>query len=242
MSEIWNGYSCKEFEFEGRQAILVFPKEGTEVGKLVLKTEYWGAFPDVEVGMLQRGYHLCYLKNKTRFATREDCDAKAAFVRYLAKEYGLHEKCILVGMSCGGAHAVRFAGFYPELVSCMWIDAPVLNFLDFPGKVGDPVKEWVWEREFVHAYPNIKRHQLAGFAEHPLCMADTLIEHRIPIIMVYGTDDRVVLYEENGALLEQAYEGNGLLKVVKVGLRGHHPHGKIGDNTEIVEFLAENSR
>ena len=237
----WHGYCLKEFEFEGRLARLVCPK-GEAVGKLLLKTEYWGAFPDVELGMLERGYHLCYLKNQTRFATREDCDAKARFVRFLAKEYGLSERCIPIGMSCGGAHAVRFAGFYPELVSCMFIDAPVLNYFDFPGKVGDPTKEKVWEREFVYAYPDIKRHRLAGFTEHPICMADTLIENKIPVIMVYGTSDDLVLYEENGALLEQAFEGSGLLKVIRVSNRGHHPHGKIGDNTEIIEFLTEHSR
>lgn len=237
----WHGYPLKEFEFEGRLARLVCPK-GAAVGKLMLKTEYWDAFPDVELRMLERGYHLCYLKNKTRFATREDCDAKAALIRFLAKEYGLSERCIPIGMSCGGAHAVRFAGFYPELVSCMFIDAPVLNYFDFPGKVGDPTKEKVWEREFTAAYPGIKRHLLAGFTEHPICMADTLIENKIPIIMVYGSSDDLVLYEENGALLEQAFEGSGLLKVIRVSNRGHHPHGKIGDNTEIVDFLTEESK
>ena len=241
MSETWNGFACERFEFEGQPAVVVFPPAGTSVKKLVLKTEYWNAFPDVERRLVERGFHLAYVANRTRFATREDCDTKARFVRFLAEKYGLSERCIPVGMSCGGAHAVRLAGFWPELVSCLFLDAPVLNYCSFPGKLGVAEDEYVWDHEFVLAYPGIRRHRLLGFSEHPLNMADVLIAHRIPVLLVYGTEDRCVNYEENGRLLELAYEGTGLLKAVPVPLRGHHPHGMIGDNGELVRFLAEHS-
>ena len=50
MSELWNGFAMENFSFEGREAHVVFPREGTANGRLMLKTVYWGAFPDaVEV-------------------------------------------------------------------------------------------------------------------------------------------------------------------------------------------------
>lgn len=242
MSNLWNGFRCEEFTFDGRDAIVVFPDAPAENSKIVLKTEYWNAFPDVEIQLLKNGHHLAYIKNRTRFATKEDCDTKAAFIKFLAKKYNLREKCIPVGMSCGGAHAVRFAGYYPQLIACMYIDAPVLNFCDFPGKWDGVKRDNIWGSEFVKAYPGIKHYQLLNFPHHPINMADTLVTNRIPIIMVYGLEDLTVIYEENGRLLEDAYEGTDLLKVIPVNARGHHPHGKIGDNTEIVQFILDHSR
>ena len=144
-------------------------------------------------------------------------------------------------MSCGGAHAVNFAGYYPELVSCMYIDAPVLNFCSFPAKLGDPVCESIWQNEFIKAYPNTSRSDLLYFDPHPLNRTRALIENRIPVLMVYGTEDGTVIYEENGALFAEAYAGTDLLTVIKVECRGHHPHGLIEDNTPIVDYIVKHS-
>lgn len=239
----WNGFKMEEFLFEDRKAILVFPNEGTSNGKMLLKTEYWGAFPDTEIKLVEKGFHLAYIKNRTRFATKDDCDLKARFVTYVAEKYGLSKKCIPVGMSCGGAHAVRFAGYYPELISCMYIDAPVLNFCDFPGSYSKSGYDKYWNNEFTVAYPGVKRYQLFEFSEHPINMADVLIENKIPVLMVYGTQDLTVTYEENGKLLEEAYEGHeGLLTVMAVNARGHHPHGRLDSNQPIVDYIIENSK
>lgn len=242
MKEMWYGFECEEFSFEGHDATVVFPKV-EPVGKIAIKVEYWNAFPDVEIKLLERGYYVVGVDNISRFATKEDCDIKARFLEYIAKEYGIKGKCVPVGMSCGGAHALRFAGFYPELVSCVFIDAPVLNYCSFPGKIGNEDCEGVWEREFIKAYPGIKRYQLLNFPEHPINMADVLIENKIPVIMVYGAEDKTVIYEENGKLLEDAFDGTDLLKTICVGCRGHHPHGMIDpeDNNTIADWIAEHS-
>lgn len=234
--EAWKDYTCENFEFEGRDAIIVFPPVKPN-GKLLLKTLYWGAFPDVEKKLLNNGFHLVCIKSLTRFATVEDCDLKARFIRFVAEKYNLDSKCIPIGMSCGGAHAVNFAGHYPELVSCMWIDAPVLNFNDFPGRMDREDFKTVWEKEFLVAYPGIKRYQLMNFPNHPLCHVDTVIKNQIPVLLVYGVEDQTVLYSKNGLLMEQAMEGTDLLTVIPVGCRGHHPHGMIEDNTRIVNWI-----
>lgn len=248
MSELWNGFRCERFIFEDKDAIIVFPDTPAQNSKIVLKTEYWNAFPDVEIQMLKNGHHVAYLKNASRLAPKEDCDRKAAFIKFLADKYNLSEKCIPVGMSCGGAHAVRFAGYYPELVACMYIDAPVLNFCDFPGKQVSGTGRWqdVWEKEFLAAYPGMKHYQLLSFPHHPINMADILVANRIPVVLVYGLEDSTVIFEENGKLLAEAYEGTDLLKLIPVSARGHHPHGILRynttcDNNEIVEFLLSHS-
>ena len=141
-------------------------------------------------------------------------------------------------MSCGGAHAVRFAGYYPELIDCMFIDAPVINFHSFPGKIGNEYYEKVWKNEFLQAYPNMTRAKLFGFEHHPINMVETLIKNKIPVIMLYGTEDTTLPYNEHGAIMEQMYENHPeLLKAIPRVGQGHHPHG-LPDNPEIiVDFI-----
>ena len=237
----WNGFECAALLFEEREAFLVFPKQRHPNGYWALKTEYWDAFPETEIELLKRGFHVAFLKNKTRFATREDCDAKARFAEFLHREYGLNKRCVPIGMSCGGAHAVNFAGYYPEHVSCMFIDAPVLNFLDYPGRLGLHGHRKVWNKEFVSAYPGMTRAGLLQFEGHPLCRIPTLKAHKIPILLVYGTEDEVVLYEQNGGIMEEEYaDARSLLTVLPRVGEGHHPHGFPNDPTPIVEFILQN--
>ena len=222
---LWHGFKQIEFEFEGHDAILVFPKEKAN-GNWTLKTEYWDAFPNTEIELLNRGFHAAYLKNISRFATKEDCDAKAHFVKFLSEKYGLRDKCVPVGMSCGGAHAVNFAGYHPECVACMFIDAPVLNFLDFPGRLDK--YEGIWEKEFLKAY------------EQPMNRIPSLIEHRIPIIMLYGTEDCTVEYNMNGRIFAEAYEGHeDLLTVIPRVCQGHHPHGLFDNPEKLADLIME---
>ena len=198
--ELWHGFKSEAFEFEGYEAIIVFPKTHDEKKNWALKTEYWDAFPEEEIELLNRGFHVAWVDNVTRFATVEDCDRKARFVKFLSETYGLRDKCVPVGMSCGGAHAVNFAGYHPECVACIFIDAPVLNFCSYPGKLKNDHTERVWAREFVAAYPGVTRADLLCFEPHPLNRIDTLLENKIPVIMSYGTDDAVVPYTKTDNL------------------------------------------
>lgn len=241
MQTLWNGFACEEFEFEGYKAFVVSPEPGTEVGKLVLKTLYWGAFPDIEINLVKNGYHLAYLDRECRVPSKAECDRQARFVRCVSQKHGLNGKCVLVGMSFGGARAMRFANYYPELVSCIYLDAPVLNYSAFPGKMGNAYQEKVWDEEFLYTYPGMKRYQLINFDEHPMNAIDTVMAHKIPVLLVWGDQDTTVEYYEHGLLMEQAYEGSDLLKTVRVVNRGHHPHGMIGDNSELVRYILEHS-
>ncbi len=225
--KIWAPFRVEEFEFEGRQANIIFPEKANEKKSWTIKTEYRDAFPETEIELLKRGYHVTYIKNSSRWSPKIDCDVRARFVKYVSEKYGLADKCIPIGMSCGGAHAVNFAGFYPECVQCMFIDAPVLNFISHPVRCDTEYKRKVWDTEFTKAYPGLTRADMLNkFDNHPINKAPVLIENKIPILMLYGTDDTVVNYCENGLLLEELYADHPeLLTVIKRVIQGHHPHG-----------------
>jgi len=231
----YNGYKRIDFEFEGKEAILVFPKESNENKNWVLKTEYFNAFPDFQIKMLERGWHLAYLKNETRWCRDEDIDRKKRFVDFLHKEYGLYEKCFPAGMSCGGMIAVKFGAKYPECVSGLYLDAPVMNFLSCPAAIGRTKGEEDMLSEFT-AGTGITMSELLSYREHPIDKMHLLYENKLPIILVYGDSDQVVPYHENGALLEKYYkEVGGYIEIYGKKGCGHHPHG-LEDNTPIIHF------
>ena len=128
----WNGFKAESFTFEDHPATVVFPDKKIDAPSLILKTEYWDAFPLTEIMLLERGHYLAYIKNDNRWGTDPDLDRKARFVEFVTKKYGLSQKCVPVGMSCGGLIAIKFAAKHPRLISCIYVDAPVLNYMSCP--------------------------------------------------------------------------------------------------------------
>ena len=235
----WNGFKRLDFTFEDRRAILVFPKnEGFGTGHWACKMEYFGAFPQLECELLENGFHLAYMENKNRWGCDIDHDARVRFADYLKKEYGLSHKFIPVGMSCGGLHSVNFASRYPDRVSVLYLDAPVMNLLSCPmgfGVGGSLDNGGGWQ-ELVNAY-GFTISSLLTYREHPIDRIPTLIAHKLPVALVYGDSDPVVPYIEIGKVLEDAYRKADLpLYCVGKADCGHHPHG-LEDNGELLAFI-----
>jgi len=237
----WLGYPAKCGEFMERKYIVVSPGNKGN-GKWLLKPEYFGALPETELALLKRGYHVAHIKNKTRWCLDEDTEAQAAFVNFVAEEFGLSTQCIPVGMSCGGMQAIYLAAKHPEKVSCMYIDAPVVNFLSCPFRFGRETESAMpaMAEEFIKAR-GIDSVSILSFRAHPLDYLPTLTSHNIPVLLVSGDSDSVVPFEENGKLLQDAYTlaGRTIETHIKPG-GDHHPHG-LPDCLPIVEFIEKYS-
>lgn len=244
MSETWKNFSVKEFNFEGRNATIVFPTPGTENGRLMVKTEYRDAFPEaIELPLLRLGYHLCFIQNDSRWGSDDDLDRKARFVQYVCKEYGLSTKTVPVGMSCGGLLAILFAAKYPGLVSCLYLDAPVLNYMSCPCGFGAGIPLIDGEingiQELLDTLHMDSVSQLLGYREMPLDKIPVLIQNQIPVVMVAGDSDIDVPYHENGLLLQRAYEQAEVPFAVYIKPEcAHHPHG-LQDPSKVVSFILE---
>ena len=234
----WNGYERLDFVFEGRKCILVLPKNPDPQRRWIYKTEYFTAFPTFELEMLSRGWYLAHMENITRWHVPEDTDARPRFCKFLKKEFGLHEKCFPVGMSCGGMQAIYFASRYPQYVAAMYLDAPVVNLLSCPCGVGishnDPTHLRLYA-EFVEKTGKTVS-DLINYRDHPYDHISNMIDHRIPVFLVCGDADITVPYPENGACLTQAYRESDVpfMEILKPGCR-HHPHG-LEDPSPIAAF------
>lgn len=231
--EPFQDFECYEFEFEGHLARLVKPNVVSN-GKWTIKTEYFHAFPSTEIELLNRGWHIAYIKNDNRWAEPEDIERKVRFVEFVAKEFNLNEKCAIVGMSCGGLYGTRVAMVAPHIISALYLDAPVLNLLSCPCAFGDA------EVSFLEEYTvatGRTASDMTYYRESPIDKMSILLENNIPIIMVAGDNDEVVPYHENGRILEKYYKDNGgVIEVyIKEGCK-HHPHG-LDDTSVIADFL-----
>ena len=238
MENEFYGYKKKDFVFMDRDAIIVFPENVSFNKKWMLKTEYFGAFPELELAMLKEGYALAYLKNRNRWGTDEDQIAKRDFAEYLNSEYGFKRRCICIGMSCGGFHAVNFASRFPSYVSLLYLDAPLLSFCGWSGN-GAGNRE-VWEKEQMEAYGFKTTAEIRIYNDQPVHRLKTLTDNNIPVALVYGDADTCVSPEENALVLYQYYIiKNAPIKIWRKRGCDHHPHVAV-DTDEVMEFIKRN--
>lgn len=238
MEEKWNGYVCRRLVFEGHEAIIVNPEEEKSNGFLAVKTEYWDAFPEaVELPLLEKGFHLCFINNENRWGINEDLDRKARFIRWVQAEYNLEQGCVFVGMSCGGLISIKLAARYPELAGCLYLDAPVVNYMSCPCGfgIGNPLGDD--NEEILNALGLSNISELLAYRDMPLDRIEDLVRYRIPIVMVAGDSDHTVPYVENGILVQRAYKDAGLdIEVYIEPGKDHHPHG-LKNPAPVVDFI-----
>ena len=230
----YNGFKQINFKFEDRLGILVCPKEPLPGNKWLYKIEYFDAFPKFEVEMLEKGYYVAHMSNKTRWSTPADIEMWPKFCDFLIEHFGLNPKCFPVGLSCGGAESVFFASYFPQYVAAMYLDAPVMNFLSCPYGLGDSEADFIEEFEKATGF-TLKT--LLSHRNHPLDHIADLLKHRIPILIISGDADKTVPYDENGKYLTEYYRQNGgiIEEIIRPG-GDHHPCG-LDDGTPMHEFV-----
>lgn len=238
MEENWNGFSCRHLIFEEHEAVIVFPEKEKANGFLAVKTEYWDAFPEaVELPLLENGFHLCFIKNDNRWGINEDLDRKARFIRWVQAEYGLEPECVPVGMSCGGLIGIKLAARYPNLVRCLYLDAPVVNYMSCPCGFGIGNSLGDDNSEILNALGLSDISELLAYRDMPLDRIKDLVKNRIPVVLVAGDSDQTVPYVENGIFLQRAYKDAGLdIEVYIEPGKDHHPHG-LKNPAPVVDFI-----
>ena len=236
---MWNNFESKEFVFCDRAATIVYPSAEPN-GRMILKPEYLGAFPEFDIEMLRRGYYLIFISHESRWAPDNETDIMAEFVLHCANELDADKRVIIEGMSCGGLQGARFAQEYPELTAVLYLDNPVLNILSMwgLGAIDDPAVA-SFRREIANTF-DLDASTILNFRNSPIDHMGKLLENEIPVLIAYGNADPVVIWRENGKVLKDYYEANcGNLKVICRTMQKHHPHG-LEDPTPIIEFIEEN--
>ncbi len=233
-----DNYKKIEFKVNGRDSIIVCPKNPLPGNPWVWKTEFFEAFNFVERSLLERGWHLVYHSASDMYGCPESIEMFKEFYDYVIKEYELSEKPALFGFSRGGLYASNFALRYPEACGLLYLDAPVLDIRSWPGGKGVGVGcPPCWE-ECMNWY-KLDEESAKDFSGNPLDHSEEIAKLGIPILLVCGCADKVVPYSENGEpFYNRVTAAGGKIKKILKPICDHHPHS-IRDPRETVEFIED---
>jgi lysophospholipase L1-like esterase/pimeloyl-ACP methyl ester carboxylesterase len=232
----WNGYTKIDFYLDGREAIVIRPKRSAAGNPWVWRAEFLYDFNQADVELLRQGWHIAYYRLSHMYGCPYAIESMHRFKQHVEAIYSLAPRPALFGFSRGGLYAANYAAAYPQDVSSLYLDAPVLDIRSWPAGRGDAASSPANWQDCMALY-GLTEETASEFERNPLDAVDTLAESGIPIILVAGDADRAVPFHENGERLANMYEARHgeFVLLVKPGV-GHHPHSL--DNPEpIVEFV-----
>ena len=220
-------------EYNGHEIIIQKPDRAACGKPWVWRAEFLGAFDYADRALLNQGWHVATYRISDMYGCDEAVELMKGFHDYVTKKYRLNPKPSIFGFSRGGLYSVNYAVKYPNDLSSVYLDAPVLDIRSWPGKCKGAEHEWEQCKEIYR----LDDKSAQSFDKNPIDKADTLIETGLPLILVAGGSDEVVPYEENGARLVEKYKEHGIdiIHIIKPEC-GHHPHSL--ENPEpIVDFV-----
>jgi pimeloyl-ACP methyl ester carboxylesterase len=188
--------------------------------------EFFGHKPDPDIALLDKGFHVVYLKVPDTLGCPSTVETWTEFYTHLTKEHKFGKKPALVGLSRGGLYCYNWAIASPDKVSCIYGDAPVCDFKSWPGGKGkgkgDP-KNWA---RVLDLWGFGSEEEALAAKVNPVDNLAPLAKRKVPLLHVYGDADDVVPADENTLVLAERYRalGGPIELIAKAGV-GHHPHG-----------------
>lgn len=230
------GFHGYTFEFNGRQAKVVIPKYTAKDKPWIWRARFWGHEPQVDIALLERGFHLVYCDVSELFGNEEALNLWDRFYLFLTQA-GLAPKSVMEGLSRGGFYLYRWVAKYPQRVQAIYADAPVLDIKSWPGGQGTgkgSPQDWeIFKTDF-----QLKDDKSAlTFKGNPVNLTREIIRANCPILHVVGDADDIVPVSENTALFEKKMKKrNHPIRVIHKKGIGHHPHS-LQNPQPIVEFI-----
>ena len=237
----WEGFDRYDFEFNGKPAIVIVPKQALPGKPWAWRGEFFGAFANADVALVRKGFHLVYLGVPNLFGSPEAIAQWNGFYDELTGKHGFAKKAALIGLSRGGLYCYNWAAANPEKVACIYADAAVCDFKSWPGgkpknlgKGDGAPAEWL---NVLKAFNFKSDAEAIAYDKNPVDNLKPLADAHIPLLHVYGDADTAVPWDENTGVLADRYRklGGSITLIPKPGVN-HHPHG-LKDPTPIVEFI-----
>ena len=131
-TETYHGCEERNFIFNGHEVTIAIPHEARADRPWVWRAEFYGIFDQADAELLSRGWHIVYYGICDMYGSPESISLMKAFYDFIVSEFDLHKKCDMFGFSRGGLYAFNYTVAYPDTVSTMYLDAPVLDMRDWP--------------------------------------------------------------------------------------------------------------
>jgi pimeloyl-ACP methyl ester carboxylesterase len=238
----WHGFQRHWFEFQGRRAWIVEPREALPGMPFLWSMIFAGLFEDhngAEI-MVEKGFHYVHLEMEDPLGSPSALRLLHDFHLHLM-ERGFSKQAILIGIGTSGMMSHRYAVEYPEFVRLIYGDAPVLDIKSLrEGVPGGKRNQEVWD-EVKRVFGFATDADALAFSGNPIDNLQTLAEHNIPILYVISEDDKVVLPKYNAELAIERYRKlGGTVHGVRKPGADHITHG-LEDPAPIVAFMLQHS-
>jgi pimeloyl-ACP methyl ester carboxylesterase len=240
----WEGFVRHDFKVGDLDATVVVPDKPLPDRRWVWRGEFFGAFADCDVALAKEGWHLAYLKVPDLFGSPKAVKHWEAFHAAMVKDYGMHPKPGLIGLSRGGLYCMNWAVGHPDKTLAVYLDNAVCDFKSWPGgarrKLGASTAgsdaEW---KKMLEAYDFKSDEEAVAYKLNPVDNLAPVAKAKIPLLLVYGDAGKAVPHAENSELVYDRYKtlGGPVERVVKPG-EDHHPHG-LKDVTTVVKFFTD---
>ena len=237
----WEGFVRHDFKVDGRNVIVVEPEKPLPGRPWAWRGEFFGAFPNADIELVKRGWHLAYVGVPDLFGSPEAVARWEKVYDVLVNRHRLSPKPGLIGLSRGALYCMAWAAAHPDKTLAVYLDNGVCDFKSWPGGkpkglgtgIGSP-EEWT---KLLKAYGFKDDHEAIASGNNPVDRLKPLADARVPILLVYGDKDRGVPHLENSEVVYERYKalGGPVERVVKPGA-DHHPHG-LTDPRPIVDFF-----
>ncbi|MDA7920637.1 sulfatase-like hydrolase/transferase [Verrucomicrobiales bacterium] len=226
---------------------VVCPKKAAPGKPWLWRSLFWEAVPkfsNADLQLVEQGYHVVLAHGNVHGHPSGNANIDAAY-ELLTTEYDFSKKCSMASMSRGTLSLFTWASLNPEKVSCIYVDNGVCNIRSWPGGAlvagsgsvasGAP-KSWEGMKA---VYGFTTDQELLNAKVSPIDKLEPLAKAGVPILMVCGSKDPAVPYEENDAIMEARYKKlGGSIKVI-VEDKGHS-HG-MKDPAPVLDFIRTNT-
>lgn len=204
-------------------------------GDWIWKMEYFHAFEAAELDLYKDGYARVHINiaepdgTPCMYASESHLDILYRMHEKVVADYGLNYKAILFGFSRGGLNAFNFSLKYPALVKLVYMDAPVLDLRVWPRIT--QANELIMHNNMLEEY-KMTEEEFSTAPVQPVDHFDEYFALKIPTLLIAGTSDSIVRFDDCTQKLLDYYEANRakidasmpFVYYIKVGA-DHHPHG-----------------
>ena len=235
-NENFHGYAGAKYKLNGIECIVVKPKRVAKGRPWVLRARFWGHEPQVDVDLLEKGFHIAYCDVGDLYGAQEAVARWDYFYGRMTSA-GLGREVVLEGMSRGGLPVYNWAVRNPDRVACIYADAPVLDIKSWPMGEGKYRGSEEDVNRMMAAYGFTSRQQALDWKQNPVDHAAAMARSGIPMLHVVGDKDDVVPVDENTGPFEEGVLANGGdMTVIHKTETGHHPHS-LAVPKPIVDFI-----
>lgn len=247
----FHGFAQYKLKTSQGEISIVCPAKPAAGNPWLWRSIFWGKSSNAikrvtngDITLLKEGYHVVIAPGDVSGHPSGNAEIDAAY-KLLTEEYGFAKKLSMASMSRETLALFAWASQNPDKIESIYVDNGVCNVNSWPaGKLvaGNPSKgggnagSWALMKK---TYGMSSDAEMLKAKVSPIDLLGPLAKANVPILMVCGTVDKAVPYEENGAIMKKRYEELGGEIEIIFEEKGHHPHGLL-DPTPVLNFIKSN--